>query len=297
MDTGVERDRPVRIFVMGGGSGKKDAKGHIEHGGKWRHEDEWPLSRAVETSFYLRADGGLSTEPGASDDAPVTWTHDPASPVPTVSGNVTGMYEWVPLNPGLDRAYIPQRARMKSVIPDGPLHQKERPETLNCHAPFRLLSERPDVMVFQTEPLAEDIEVTGSMRVHLWISSSAPDTDFTAKLLDIHPPSAGWPEGFHLPLADSIIRARFREGFDAERFMTPGQVYQVEIELPPISNLFVRGHRIRLDISSSNFPRFDVNPSAGEPLGRHTHMVKAENTVFLDAARPSHVTLPVVPTR
>ena len=97
-----------------------------------------------------------------------------------------------------------------------------------------------------------------------------------------------------MPLADSILRARFREGFDAERFMQLGQIYRIEIELPPISNLFQAGHRIRVDIASSSFPRFDVNPNTGEPLGRHTHTVKATNVVYADARRPSHIRLPVI---
>lgn len=294
-ETGVEADPPVRIFVMGGGSGEKTPAGHIDHGGQWREEQEWPLARVTSTTLYLRANGGLLAEPGALDEAPVTWTHDPQSPVPSIGANVTGMYEWVPLNEGLDRSYIPQRARMKSLIPDGPLHQRERPELLGCSKPYPLLADRADVMVFETEPLESSIEVTGAPRVHLWISSSAVDTDFTAKLLDVYPPSPDWPDGFHLPLADSIIRTRFREGFDAERFMEPGEAYEVEIELPPISNLFAAGHRIRVDIASSNFPRFDINPNTGEPLGRHTRFEKAENTVYLDAARPSQIRLPVAP--
>ncbi|MDA0232681.1 MAG: CocE/NonD family hydrolase [Chloroflexi bacterium] len=294
-ETGVEAEAPVRIFVMGGGSGRKTAAGHIEHGGRWREEQEWPLARATDTTLYLRSGGGLHSEQGAADDAPATWTHDPQNPVPSISANVTGMYEWVRLSEGLDRSYIPQRARMKSVIPDGPLHQRERADLLCCSEPYRLLADRADVMVFETEPLESPVEVTGAPRVRLWISSSAVDTDFTAKLLDIYPPSDDWPDGFHLPLADSIIRARFRDGFDAERLMAPGQSYEVEIELPPISNLFAAGHRIRVDISSSNFPRFDVNPNTGEPLGRHTRFEKAENTVYRDAQRPSRVDLPVVP--
>ena len=165
---------------------------------------------------------------------------------------------------------------------------------LCCTEPYPLLKDRPDVLTFETEPLESQLEVTGAPSVRLWISSSAPDTDFTAKLLDIYPASDDWPEGFHLPLADSIIRTRFREGFDAERLMTPGQVYEVTIELPPISNLFMPGHRIRIDISSSNFPRFDVNPNTGEPLGRHTRFDTAINTVYLDAGRPSQILLPIV---
>jgi putative CocE/NonD family hydrolase len=175
------------------------------------------------------------------------------------------------------------------------MHQKERPELIGCMPPYGLLSARADVLVFQTPLLERDVEVTGPIEVRLWVSSSSRDTDFTAKLLDIYPPSGQWPEGFHLPLCDSILRARFREGFDHEAFMEPGKAYEITIVLPPVSNLFKRGHRIRVDIASSNFPRFDVNPNTGEPLGRHTHTVKALNTVYLDAARPSRTVLPVVP--
>ncbi len=294
-ETDVEADAPVRIFVMGGGTGRKNSAGKIEHGGQWREEREWPISRTSKAVMHLRSDGSLTAEKGAEPEASATFVYDPQSPVPSIGANVTGMYEWAPLGDDLDAAYIPQRARMKSVIPDGPMHQKERPELLGCHDPYPLLRDRKDVLSFETEPLSQAIEVTGAPRVRLWISSTAPDTDFTAKLLDIYPPSGDWPEGFHLPLADSIIRARFREGFDAERLMTPGEVCEVEIEMPPISNLFVAGHRIRLDISSSNFPRFDVNPNTGEPLGQHTRFEVASNTVYLDTDRPSQITLPVIP--
>jgi putative CocE/NonD family hydrolase len=189
---------------------------------------------------------------------------------------------------------------MRSLIPDGPLHQKECDSTIV--APGRdpgtpaLLADRADVNVFQTEPLVADVEITGSIMVNLWISSDALDTDFTAKLLDIYPPSDEYPEGFHLPLEDSIRRARFRGGFDEEVLMTPGKIYELQIELPPVSNVFKKGHRIRLDISSSNFPRFDVNPNTGEPIGRHTKTQAAQNSVHTDTEHPSHVVLPIVPS-
>jgi hypothetical protein len=212
-----------------------------------------------------------------------------------VSGNVTGFYEWVVLPDDIDPAYVPQRARMKSLIPDGPLHQHERESTVGASNPPMLLADRADVNVFQTKPLETDVEVTGPVMVNLWISSDAVDTDFTARLLDVYPPSDEYPEGFHLPLGDSIRRARFREGYDEEKLMEPGMIYPLQIELPPVSNLFKKGHRIRIDISSSNFPRFDVNPNTGEPIGRHTRSQIAHNTVFTDTGHPSHVVLPVVP--
>ncbi len=303
---GVDGEAPVRIFVMGGRSGRavsplalSVSKGpatppRIDHGGAWRYEQEWPLERAVAATYYLRAGGGLSPGKPGRSDPPASWTHDPDNPVPSIGANVTGMYEWVKVPEGLNPSYILARARMRSVIPDGPMHQRERPELLGCKPPYRLLSERPDVLAFQTPPLGRDLEVTGPIEVKLWVSSSARDTDFTAKLLDIYPPSEEWPDGFHLPLCDSILRARFREGFGHEALLTPGTPDEVTIVLPPVSNLFKRGHRIRLDIASSNFPRFDVNPGTGEPLGRHTHSVKAVNTMYLDARRPSRVVLQVV---
>ena len=161
----------------------------------------------------------------------------------------------------------------------------------------KLLSEREDVCVFQTEPLEIDVEVTGSMTVNLWVSSDVTDTDFTAKLLDVYPPSTEYPEGFHLPLGDSIRRARFRDGYDSEKLMEPGKIYAVQIELPPVSNLFKKGHRIRLDIASSNFPRFDVNPNTGEPIGKQTRTEIANNTLYTDAEHPSHVVLPVISSK
>jgi putative CocE/NonD family hydrolase len=150
------------------------------------------------------------------------------------------------------------------------------------------------VLVFVTEPLSEPLEVTGAATVKLWVSSTARDTDFTAKLVDLYPPSADYPDGYALNLTDSIIRMRFRESWTDPTPIVPGEVYEVSIPFYPTSNLFARGHRIRLDISSSNFPRFDVNPNTGGPLGEPGPIMVADNTVHHAAARPSHIVLPVV---
>ncbi len=301
VETGVRSDDPVRIFIMGGGTGGMDAAGRIHHGGQWRYEKDWPLKRSVQTAYYLLDGGGLSTSLPESSQVPTSWIHDPENPVPSISGNVTGFYEWIVVPEDLDSAYVPQRARMRSLIPDGPLHQKEREHTVvpaqrDPDTPT-LLSERQDVAVFQTKPIETDVEVTGSIVINLWISSDALDTDFTAKLLDVYPPTTEYPEGFHLPLGDSIRRARFRDGYESEKLMEPGKIYAVQIELPPVSNLFKKGHRIRLDISSSNFPRFDVNPNTGEPIGKHTRTEIANNSLYTDAEHPSHVVLPVIPSK
>src|SRR5207247_6108917 len=154
-----------------------------------------------------------------------------------------------------------------------------------------------DVLVFQTPPLERDMEVTGRLIVKLWASSSAVDTDFTAKLVDVYPPSADFPAGFDLNVGDSIVRARYRDSLASAALMKPGQVYAFTIELYPTSLVFEKGHRIRFDISSSNFPRFDVNPNTGEPLNDNRRSVTAMNTIFHDRDHPSHIILPVIPAK
>jgi hypothetical protein len=295
---GVEDDPPVRIFVMGGGDGHRTIRGKLFHGGAWRTETAWPLARAVPTTFYLRADGGLTAERPSDADPPRRFAFDPAHPVPTISANVTGFFELAPISHGIEEGYeklVPWRARMRSIVTPGATHQREAAGIVGAKPPYPLLAHRPDVLVFQTEPLPAPIEVTGQLEVSLWVSSSAVDTDFTAKLIDVYPPNPDFPEGFHMNIGDSIIRARYRCGWDREEMMRPGEVYPVRIVLPPTSNLFAAGHRIRFDVSSSNFPRFDLNPNTGEPMGRHTHSVVAHNAVYLDRARPSHVVLPIIP--
>ena len=165
-----------------------------------------------------------------------------------------------------------------------------RKETL--FAPDQLpLSERRDVLVFQTEPLKEDVEVTGPVVVHLFVSSTAVDTDFTAKLIDVYPPNADYPLGFDLNIGDSITRMRYRNSLARAELMKPGQIYEADIDLYPTANVFAKEHRIRLDVSSSNFPRFDVNPNTGEPLQQHRRMIPADNTVY----DMSYVKLPIIP--
>jgi putative CocE/NonD family hydrolase len=294
---GVDADPPVRIFVMGGGTGRKTPAGHLDHGGRWRDEQEWPLARARQVTYYLRQGGRLSPEPPHPNPLPICFVHDPAHPVPTIAGPVTGFYELVPIGEGMNPFYVTPRARMRSIIREGGAHQKEEPGIVGARPPYPPLAARADVLVFETEPLAEPIEVTGPILIELWISSSATDTDFTAKLIDVYPLNEDYPEGYALNLVDSIIRTRYRNSWEREELMTPGEIYLVQIQLPPTSNLFAIGHRLRLDVSSSNFPRFDVNPNTGEPVGRHTHSVVARNAVYVDSAHPSQVVLPVIPPK
>lgn len=263
---------PVRIFVMGSGDGRKTEKGLLNHGGFWRDEHEWPLARAKNTPFHLRAGGGLSTAAPDESAASTSLLFDPSNPVPTIGGNISS---------GND------------LMLQGAWDQRGGPHVWNWPKPVPL-SARNDVLVFQSEPLAEDLEVTGEIAVKLWVSSTAPDTDFTAKLIDAYPPSPDYPGGFDLLLGDGILRTRFRESLKTEKLMEPGRIYPIVIKLYPTSNLFKKGHRIRVDISSSNFPRFDINPNTGEPLNDNRRRQTAVNTIYHDQEHPSHILLPLV---
>jgi len=267
----------VRIFVMGTGSGRRGEDGRIDHGGFWRDEDAWPPRRAVPTPFYVHGDGTLGRDPPVVEpggrDAATSYTFDPRDPVPTIGGCISS---------GND------------IMLQGAWDQRGGPHVWNLREPIPL-SARNDVLVFQTEPLEQDVEVTGELEVRLWVSSSAVDTDFTAKLVDVHPPTPDLPGGFDMNVTDGIVRARYRDSLASETFMEPGRVYPVTVLLYPTANVFKKGHRIRVDLSSSNFPRFDVNPNTGEPLARHRRMQTAVNTIHHDRTHPSHILLPVVP--
>ena len=295
-DTGLDDEPPVRIFVMGGGSGERTGIGRLFHGGYWRNEREWPLARTRFTEYYLRADGALTPEKPDDEDAGITYRFDPSDPVPSIGGNVSSLSELGPLPPGIgDSAYAPRVLRVHQIMEPGGFDQVEAPQFWGCEPPYLPLGSRRDVLVFQTEPLQEDVEVTGPIEVKLWVSSSAPDTDFTAKLIDLYPPSQWYPQGYALNLTDSIMRLRYRNGPEKGELLPPGEVAQLVITLYPTSNLFVAGHCIRLDISSSNFPRFDVNPNTGDPIGKERRRAGADNTVYCDAGRPSHIRLPLIP--
>ena len=227
----------------------------------WRDEKDWPLQRAEEIPFFfhgrgransLRGDGALSPQPPGSEP-PDTFLYDPRTPTPTRGGGLCC----------LDQVH------------GGAYDQ-------------RAVEEREDVLVYTTDPLEEPIEVTGPVRVVLYASSSATDTDFTAKLVDVS------PCGFARNLTDGIVRARYREGTTAAKFLAPGKREKFTIDLIATANLFKAGHAIRVEISSSNFPRFDRNPNTGHAFGCDAETVVAVQTVFHEARSPSHIVLPVV---
>ena len=243
-------NKPVKIFVMGKN--------------EWRNEESWPLERAKSTRYLLQAgghansasgDGSLTIEAVAPASAADAYVYDPANPVPTVGG--------------------PLCCDSEHLAP-GPRDQKE-------------VEARADVLVYSTPPLAEDLEVTGPVTLDLFAKSSAVDTDFTAKLIDV------WPNGMAQNLTEGILRARYRESTAAATPITPGQVYEYKIDMWSTSNVFLKGHRIRLEVSSSNFPRFDRNLNTGKDASTDAAMVKATNTILHDNAHPSALVLPVVP--
>jgi putative CocE/NonD family hydrolase len=271
---GILEKPPVQIFVMGGGSERKvPDSGRLDVGGRWRWEREWPLRRSEDTAFYLQPGGGLSERKPPAEGRPSRYVFDPKDPVPTIGGNISVGYD---------------------IMPGGGFDQRGGPHVYGARDSLPL-SARPDVLVFSTPPLPRDVEVTGSVVVKLWAASTAPDTDFTAKLVDVYPPNGDYPDGYELNIGDSIIRARYRNSWETPALMEPGTAYQFAITLYPTSNVFQKGHQIRLHISSSNFPRFDVNPNTGGPLGREHVAQTAVQTIFHDAGHPSHVLLPLIP--
>lgn len=228
----------------------------------WRDEHEWPLARTRYENYYLHGGGGAhwlmsdgSLSHDEPDDEPVdSYVYDPDNPVPTSGG--TFHYD--------------------TVMKVGPWDQ-------------RPVEGRQDVLVYTGPPLKEDTEVTGTIVLKLHAASSAPDTDFIARLVDVY------PDGRAMFVCEGVIRARYRDSIEDPTLITPGEVYEFTIEMEVTSNLFKQGHRIRLDVSSSNFPRNDRNLNTGGPIGTDTEMQMAEQTVYHTAEHPSHVILPVIP--
>jgi putative CocE/NonD family hydrolase len=263
---------PVRIFVMGTGDGSKDDNGRLVHGGYWLDSASWPPPDTELTQLFFHEDGTLRRDQPQATLSSTTYTYDPEDPVPTIGGafSSTG-----------------------PVFEPGAYDQREREDFFGSRPPYLPLAARHDVVVFQTEPLEEPVEIIGPITVRMFVSSTTVDTDFTVKLIDVYPASEDFPSGFAMNVTDGVLRARYRNTATRQELMTPGETYEITIEPFPVANVFKKGHRIRLDVSSSNFPRFDVNPNTGEPLGRNRRQVKADNTIHHDARHASQVTFHV----
>ena len=246
---GVEKEEPVKIFVMGKN--------------EWREEDDWPLERAKSTRYYLHSAGaanGLSGNgvlntavPG--EEKADQYIYDPSDAVPTIGGPLCCQ-----------------------ALPTGIGPQDQRPA-----------EERHDVLVYTTTAFARDTEVTGPVSLDLYVSSSAVDTDFTGKLVDVR------PDGFAQNLTEGILRLRYRNSQEKPELVNPGETYRITVDLWATSNVFLAGHKLRLEVSSSNFPRFDRNLNTGEEQARATRMIKSTNVVYHDKAHPSALILPVLP--
>jgi putative CocE/NonD family hydrolase len=252
VENGVEQDKSVKIFVMG-----------LD---QWREEDDWPLPDTQFRRYYLQSggransaagDGMLSTEAPTAEEAEDVYLYDPRRPVPTVGGAIL----------------LSQAGGMDQ----GPRDQ-------------RSVEARDDVLCYSTPTLEQPMEVTGPIELVLFVSSSARDTDFTGKLVDVS------LDGRAEILTDGILRARYRESFSQPKRLEPGQIYELRLDLCATSNLFKAGHRIHLEVSSSNFPRFDRNTNTGGTIETETaqDVVQAVNHVYHDVAHPSHLLLPII---
>ncbi|MGW2291052.1 CocE/NonD family hydrolase [Streptomyces phaeochromogenes] len=259
----------VQYFLMGGGDGRRDTAGRMRHGGAWRTDTRWPPTSTAPVALYLTTEGALTLDPPTTATASVTYDFDPHHPVPTMGGQVTSG------EPVMTGGAYDQNA------PDARVY--------GAREPYLPLDSRPDVISLTTPPLQRDVVLAGPVSARLHISTTARDTDFTIKLIDVHPPNRDYPHGFAMNLTDGIVRCRFHRSYEKPELLTPGEVYEIEVTAPDTANRFAAGHRIRLDISSSNFPRFDVNTNTGEPEAAARRTAVAANTVHMDAEHPSHV--------
>jgi putative CocE/NonD family hydrolase len=245
---GVDDEPQVNTFLMGAND--------------WHQSAEWPMKRAAYTKFYLHSagnansvlgDGKLDTT-GPAAEPTDTFISDPNNPVPSYGGNVV---RW-------------PRARF-----EGPRDQ-------------RAIQMRDDVLVYTGNVIKDDLQVTGALVVRLYASSSARDTDFTAKLVDLH------ADGYAQILEEGLIRARYRESFKSQKLIAPARVYEYTIDLWSVSHLFKKGHRIQIEIASSDFPKYDRNPNTGDTFGANTKIQRATQIIYHDTEHPSCITLPIV---
>lgn len=229
-----------------------DAAAPNANGNAWMLTDNWPPP-AEPLHFYLHAGGALLPEMPLAAEAATRYIYDPADPTPALGGN-------------------------NLTPPSGPHDQ-------------RAIEARPDVITFETAPLEEELTIIGPITVTLFVSSSALDTDFGARLCDVY------PDGRSMLMNEGMLRMRYREDITSESLLDPGEVYEITLDLWDTALCFAQGHRIRLAIMSCSDPRYDPNPNTGEPFRQHTHTVTAENTIYHDAARPSRLTLPAAAWR
>ncbi len=249
VDNGLADEPPVKLFVMGAN--------------RWRWEREYPLARTQYRQLYFasggqansaRGDGRLSWDPPGAESPADRYTYDPGNPVPSLGGNNC----------------------CGAPTPAGPRDQ-------------RPIEGRHDILIYTSDILDEALEVTGPVKVVLYAASDAVDTDWVAKLVDVH------PDGRAFNVAEGILRARYRESLTEPTLLEPGETYEFEVDLVGTSIAFLEGHRIRVHITSSHFPQFDRNPNTGAPFSTTDTFQVAHQTVQHTAVYPSHIVLPVIP--
>jgi putative CocE/NonD family hydrolase len=279
---------PVEFFLMGTGSTKRvDDRRH--RGGEWRTASEWPPSEADTRTYYAHPDGALRESRPPSTGGATTYEFDPSDPVPTIGGNCSSYLSFEERSESVLEYPLGER-ELTDLTGRGGFHQATDAETFGASPPYGPLEQRSDVIVFRTSPLSDPVRLVGPVEVVLFVATDGPDTDFTAKLIDEAPPDSDHPEGFACNLTDSICRLRYRNRARKPRPVDQATVYEIRLELYPTANIFQAGHRIRLDISSSNFPRYDVNSNTGNGYGTRHERV-AQNTLYHDRERPSRVEL------
>lgn len=261
----------VSLFIMGGGSGKRNVEGRIEHGGYWIHSDCWPLPGTSTQQWFLHDNMSLSQ--AQSSSGVLSFQSNPHHPVPTIGGSITS---------GLP------------IFAGGAFDQRESAEFFGTDGSNMPLAARADILVFQTEPLKEDLIVAGKVNIKLWVDSDCPDTDFTAKIVDVYPPSEDYPQGYAMNITDGIFRARYHKSWTEASWLEKGKIIQLTIEPFETCNVFKKGHRLRLDIAGSNFPHFDCNPNSGEPEGQARRKQIATNHVHVGGAYASVLEIDVL---
>lgn len=272
-DNSISDPRPVSYFQMGGGSGRKAASGRLDHGGRWCTADSWPPQQTETRQLNFHADGRL-LERACDSPGTLQYRYDPDDPVPTIGGALTSG---------------------EPVMRGGAFDQVETEAVFKyAGEPNGLpLGSRSDVLVFETEVLEESVVLVGVV-IELFVGSDCPDTDFTAKLIDVYPPGPDYPAGYAMNITDGIFRMRYAEGWDREVQMDDARIYRIRIEPFATANLFQVGHRLRIDISSSNYPHFDINPNTGAAEGVASESRAASNRLYVGHPHPSNILLSVI---
>lgn len=292
--TGDDDTPSVRYFLMGGGRGRRNAEGRLEHGGEWRTATSWPPEHAQFQVWWGTLNRKLVDQPPGDQIGTMSFDVDPDHPVPTIGGNLSFLNHVGDVPEEL-WPEVPVLDRLVPVSPIGGQNQVTYPGLFGATPPYGPLNLRRDVVSFVSDPLKEPLEVVGPVTLEMTVSSDANDGDFTVKLIDWYPPTETWPAGYALNITDGIQRLRFREHPARETSYEPGTLVRLTVALYPTANRFMPGHRLRIDVAGSNFPRFDVNPNTGGPLGDYRSAQVARQSLRIRPDTPLVLRFMVLP--